>query len=93
MNLEVAEVGSAAFERLVGDYKLNEKLTISISIEEGKLLAQATGQNSFELFPLSDLEYKAKVANIEMIFNPASDESIESLTLHQGGGTMIAPRL
>ncbi len=91
--IEAVEVDPAAFERLVGDYKLNEQLTITIRVEEGKLLAQATGQNSFQLFPLSDVEYKAKVANIRMVFNPVDDGSIESLTLHQGGGTIIAPKL
>ena len=91
--IEAVEVDPAVFERLTGDYKLNEKLTISIRVEEGKLLAQATGQNSFQLFPLSEVEYKAKVANIRMVFNPVDDGSIESLTLHQGGGITTAPKL
>ena len=90
---EVVEVDPVVFERLTGDYKLNEQLTISIRVEEGKLLAQATGQNSFQLFPLSEVEYKAKVANIRMVFNPVDDGSIESLTLHQGGGITTAPKL
>ena len=54
-------------------------LKITISVKDGELIAQATGQSSFPLTPKSETEFVFQTAGIEMIF----DEN--KFTLKQGG--------
>ena len=44
-------------------------LDITISIKQGKLFAQATGQSAFPLAAQSDTEFKFEGADITIIFN------------------------
>jgi CubicO group peptidase (beta-lactamase class C family) len=82
--------------RLIGSYKLNENMTLTITQEtindEIRLFAQATGQSKIEMLAIAPLEFRAKELNIKLVFNPSSrDEKImDSLELHQAGMVMEA---
>ncbi|WP_340680270.1 serine hydrolase [Paraglaciecola sp.] len=81
--------------RLIGNYKLNENMTLTITQEAAQLFVQATGQTKFEMLAISPLEFRAKALNLKLVFNPSSADkkAIDSLVLHQAGMAMQAEKL
>ena len=80
---------------LIGSYKLNENMTLTITQEATQLFAQATGQAKFEMLAIAPLEFRAKELNVKLVFNPSSanKKTIGSLVLHQAGMAMKAEKL
>ncbi len=74
-----------ALEKFVGEYELDPNFIITVSIQNGKLFGQATGQPAFELYAKSELEFFLKVvdAQVEFVLNDQGD--VAALILHQGG--------
>lgn len=74
------KIDDSLLQKYVGIYSSSEiPLKITISVKDGELIAQATGQSSFPLTPKSETEFVFQTAGIEMIF----DEN--KFTLKQGG--------
>ncbi len=80
-------------ERLVGTYEIQKGFNLNIFLENGKLMGQATGQGSLELFAENDSAFFAKVADIEITFHQEGIQEASALTLYQGGGKTRAPRI
>ena len=78
-------VDPATLETYVGDYQLTPSFIITVTLEEGHLMAQATGQQKFEIFPKSETAFYYKVVDAQITFNRNDAGAVESLTLHQGG--------
>jgi CubicO group peptidase (beta-lactamase class C family) len=78
---------------LVGRYQLRPGFVIAITLDDGRLHAQATGQGRFELLQDSRGDYYALVADILLRFRRASDGRAEALTLFQGGAALAATRI
>lgn len=76
----------------VGDFELQPGFVISISLKDGQLYGQATGQPSTLLTPLSTTEFKANGVEAKIEFIPNDGENIKTIKLHQGGRIMDAPR-
>ena len=77
----------------LGDYELQPGFIISITEDNGQLLAQATGQQKVTLIALSQTKFKIAEVEAEITFNPTEDEKAESFKLEQGGQIMNAPRI
>ena len=90
--LEVIALDPAIYEKYVGTYQLLPEMQITIRIVEGELTAQATGQDSFVLYPTSETDFFAEVADIRVTFSLNEDE-VEGLTLLQMGQEIFAPKL
>jgi len=88
----VAPVDPAIYDSYVGDYQLAPNFILTISKENNRLYTQATGQGRFEIFPSSETEYFLKVAKAEITFNKDESGKVVSLTLHQAGRDMQAPK-
>lgn len=86
-------VEPAVLEGYVGRYQLTPALVLGIVREGARLFAQATGQGRFEIYPESDRTFFAKVAEIQIAFQPDAKGRATSLTLQQGGGTVMAKRI
>lgn len=52
----------------VGQYELTSNFIITISNDAGHLMAQATGQFKFELFPESETKFFLKVVDAKVTF-------------------------
>ena len=89
----VAAVDTAVLESYVGTYELAPSFAITITRENEKLFAQATGQDRFELFAESKTKFYLKVVDAQVSFIPNSTGKIEQLTLHQNGQNMPGKRL
>lgn len=77
-------VAPEAMSALPGTYALNAQFKVTVSLREGKLYAQATGQGEFEVFAASPRQWFARVAPLELHFE--GDAGVPpAFVLHQGG--------
>jgi len=86
------DVGVETLEGYVGVYELAPAFKITITLEDGSLHAQATGQPKFPIFPESETKFFFKVVDAQITFVRDGD-AVTSLILHQGGANQTAPRV
>jgi CubicO group peptidase (beta-lactamase class C family) len=72
-------------ESLVGVYELAPSFFITVTVDGGRLMAQATGQDRFEIFPESDTKFFYKVVDAQITFERGPDGKATGMTLHQNG--------
>lgn len=71
-----------------GTYALSLFFAITITVEDGKLMAQATGQDKFQIFPESESKFFYKVVDAQITFEKGKDGKFDKLILHQNGQDM-----
>lgn len=81
------------YTRYVGTYQLLPELQLRLWVEDEQLMGQATGQESFALYPSSETQFFAQVADITIAFSPEDDGTVDGLTLHQFGHELFAIKL
>ena len=79
------KVDPAILATYVGDYELTPTFVLTITLEDGRLMTQATGQPKVEIFAKSETEFFLKVVDAQITFVRGSDGKVEKLVLHQGG--------
>ena len=77
----------------VGQYRINDKMVITVRLIGDKLTAQATGQGEFEIFAESDTRFFAKVAPIVVTFGDVKDGKAGHFVLEQNGGKLMVRRI
>jgi D-alanyl-D-alanine carboxypeptidase len=87
------KVDPAVLKTYEGDYELVPGFVITISLEGDKLMAQATGQPKFEIFPSSPTEFFLKVVDAQITFVKDASGAITQLILHQGGRDMPGKKI
>lgn len=87
------KLDESILRKYIGVYEIVPQFKISISVENGQIIAQATGQPKFRLFAQSEKYFfvKAVEAEIEFIVNDKNE--VEKLVLYQGGKTMPAKKV
>jgi CubicO group peptidase (beta-lactamase class C family) len=73
------------YDSYAGEYQLAPTFTITITSESGKLMAQATGQEKFELFPSSETDFYLKVVPATVTFVKDAQGNVTELILTQNG--------
>jgi len=86
------EVSADILETYVGDYQLAPNFILTITVENGTIWEQATGQKKFQIFPESETEFFYKVVDAQITFEVDEAGSVAGLVLHQGGANMPAPK-
>ncbi|MEM8810397.1 MAG: DUF3471 domain-containing protein, partial [Cyanobacteria bacterium P01_G01_bin.38] len=87
------EVDPALYEKYVGTYQLLPEMQVTMRIEEGQLVGQATGQDAFILYPSSETAFFAKIVDVTVTFSLADNGTVEGFTLRQLGEELFAPRV
>jgi len=77
----------------VGQYQISPTFFITISLKEGHLYGQASGQGKTEMFAEKKDFFFLKVVGVDIEFIRGADGKIEKLILHQNGHDVPAPRL
>jgi D-alanyl-D-alanine-carboxypeptidase/D-alanyl-D-alanine-endopeptidase len=77
----------------VGRYQLTPQAVIAITLEDGHLYAQLTGQGRFEVLPETQTRVFWKVVDAQLDFVVGADGKARSAILHQNGHNAPAPRL
>jgi tetratricopeptide (TPR) repeat protein len=73
------------YDSYVGEYQLAPTFTVTITSENGKLMAQATGQEKFELFPTSETDFYLKVVPASVTFVKDAEGKVTEIILTQNG--------
>jgi CubicO group peptidase (beta-lactamase class C family) len=81
-------VTSAILAKYVGVYEVDPGFDLVMTLEDGKLMTQATGQPKFQLFAESDTKFFLKVVDAEVEFFKNEKGEVTHLVLHQGGRDM-----
>lgn len=76
----------------VGIYALAPSFDLKVSVENGSLMAQATGQSAFPLELKTKDQFSADAYDIEIHFERDSSGAVKSLKLLQGGNTTPAKK-
>ena len=77
----------------VGEYELTPQFKITVTLKDGSLFAQATGQSAFEIFPESQKKFFYKVVDAQIEFVRDEKGGVEKLLLYQNGATMGAKKI
>jgi D-alanyl-D-alanine-carboxypeptidase/D-alanyl-D-alanine-endopeptidase len=90
---DAVAVDPAILEGYAGNYQVAPEFQVRITVEEGQLHIQGTGQPKIPLYPASETEFFARVLEFRMVFNISSDGTVESATLLQNGQEMPDPKV
>jgi len=86
------EVPEDILETYVGNYQLAVDFVLTITVEDGTIWAQATGQPNVQIYPESETEFFYKVVDAQITFEVDDSGNVTGLVLHQGGADMPAPK-
>lgn len=87
------QIDPKVFDAYIGEYEVQPGFVLTVSREEDRFWAQATGQARFELFAESDTAFFAKVADIVITFVKDGSGAVQHLLLRQSGGELEAKKV
>jgi hypothetical protein len=65
---QAIKVDPSVYDAYLGQYEVVRNLIVTVTREETKLLAQATGYSKIEFFPESEIEFFAKGLDAQIMF-------------------------
>jgi CubicO group peptidase (beta-lactamase class C family) len=68
-----------------GSYELQPGFDLAITLEDGRLMSQATGQGKAELFAEAETKFFLKIVDAQIEFFKDAQGAVTHLVLHQGG--------
>ncbi|GEO99731.1 serine hydrolase [Methylobacterium haplocladii] len=86
-------IDRSRLRRLTGRYEIGPTVVMSVTLENGRLYAQATGQPRNELFPESEREFFLRTVDAQLSFDLDGNGRATGLVLHQNGLDTPAPRI
>mgnify|MGYP001795529126 CR=1 FL=1 len=84
---EAIALEPAVLARYVGTYQVTPEFQISITVEADHL------QPAIPIYAVSETEFFARVIEFRLVFNIASDGTVESATLFQNAQELPAPKV
>ena len=79
------KLDESTLRQFAGQYELMPDFILTISIRDGRIFAQATGQGENEIFPESETTFFLKVVEAKLKFEKDAAGKVQSLILLQGG--------
>ncbi|HTY64692.1 MAG TPA: DUF3471 domain-containing protein [Acidobacteriota bacterium] len=77
-------VSPAVLAQYPGTYELQPGFDLVITVEDGKLMSQATGQGKVQVFPETETKFFLKVTDAQIEFFKDATGKVTYLMLHQG---------
>jgi D-alanyl-D-alanine-carboxypeptidase/D-alanyl-D-alanine-endopeptidase len=87
------EVDPAVFDQYVGRYELAPGAIFDVTVDDGRLFVQLTGQPRFQVYPESETEFFLTVVDAQLTFVRDESGQVTAVILHQGGIDQTAKRL
>ena len=79
------EVAENILQNYIGEYELAPRFSIVVTLEDGGLFVQATGQPQFPVFAESDTTFFLKVVDAQISFTKDDTGAVAGMILHQNG--------
>lgn len=77
----------------VGRYQIGPDFILTVTLEDGKLMTQATGQSKLEVFAESETKFFLKVVDAQLTFGRDAAGKVSHVTLHQNGKDQKAAKI
>jgi len=77
----------------VGRYELSPTFILTVTLEDGRLMTQATNQPKFQVYPESETKFFLKVVDAQLTFGRDAAGTVTDVTLHQNGRDQKAKKL
>jgi serine-type D-Ala-D-Ala carboxypeptidase/endopeptidase len=90
---KIAKVKPDTLETYVGAYELAPNFILTVTRNGDKLLAQATGQPRFRIYPESDMKFYYRVVDAQVTFVTDTDKKVEKVILHQNGNDVPGKKI
>ena len=90
---EREEVEVEILESYVGKYELTPQFVISVTLENGALFVQATGQPKFPVFAESETKFFLRAVEAQISFTKDESGTVTGVILHQGGRDQAARKV
>jgi hypothetical protein len=90
---ESISVAPEVLKQYAGTYQIQEGFDLVITLEEGQLMSQATGQAKFALHAASETRFFVKEFPAELEFGAIEQDQAGQVILYQGGQEIKAPRI
>lgn len=87
------QVAATTLEKYVGQYQLTPQLTMNVTLENGKLLAQISTQPKLELFAESETVFFFKIVNAQVTFVVNPQGEVTGAVFRQGGSDIPAQKI
>lgn len=92
MEQEAVAVSQDDILPYVGSYEIAPGFDIVVTTEGNRIFAQATGQQRFELFPISKTKFFLKVVDAQVEFFENEEGIVDKIVLYQNGVEMPGMR-
>jgi CubicO group peptidase (beta-lactamase class C family) len=79
------KLDTAVMRQYVGDYQLAPGFNIQVTLKDGQLFGQGTGQPPFQMFPRSSSRFFLKAVEAEVEFFKDTTGAVKEMILYQGG--------
>ncbi|UCF19594.1 MAG: serine hydrolase [Gemmatimonadota bacterium] len=89
----IVSMDPAIYADYVGDYEIRPGLIVAVSVEEDRLMAQATGQPSVELLPESESRFFLAEEDVEVEFQRDESGSVYRILIYEGAQETAARRI
>ena len=93
LNRQIAAIDAAKLAAYAGRYALTPAFVLTVTVKDGRLMVQATGQDEFEVFPESETRFFYRVVDAQITFELGPDGTASALVLHQNGRNRRGGRL
>ncbi len=90
---ESVSVAPEILENYVGTYQIQQGFDLVVTLEDGVLMTQATGQAKFALHATTETRFFVKEFAAELEFGAIEQGKAVQVTLFQGGQEIKAPRI
>ena len=90
--LKAIKLSESVLSQYVGVYEFNPKFAMTVTLEDGELVTQATNQNKLPVFAKSENEFFPKVIDAMLRFEKDAEGKVSTLVLMQGGREMKGAR-
>ena len=90
---KIAHVSPADLQAVVGTYDMGGGLKMTVTLNNGHVLAAIAGRKSFEIVPKSDRDFFVQSGNAVATFVRNADDRVVKAILRQSGDRIDAPRI
>ena len=90
---KTVKVPAKVLQSYVGQYALGFFAKFTITLEDGELWAQLTGQDKYRIFPESETKFFYRVVDAQITFVKDDKGKVTTLVLHQNGVDQTAVRV
>lgn len=77
----------------IGEYTINEKLQLSITLRSGELIATPTGQPTVILHPEKEDDFFVEEPDVQLHFTRNANQQVDGFILHQNGTDRKCPKI